>query len=148
MHCWTTATEVTWTGHSTKSSSDQSINLWVLQDTRQWIIFMRQWHSTRRYQNHCLCKFNHRAVSCVTNPFLALSYCIGGIAIGSHGKGMSVGMNGSKWKSIKIIITWNLIVFVGGNLEIKRQLVLDSFFSCNRYLLLPSVTKSKKIIKI
>ena len=144
MCCWTTATEVTWTGHSTKSSSDQSINLWVLQDTCQWIIFMRQWHSTRRQQNHCLYKCNH----CVTNPFLAVSYCIGGIAIGSHGKGMSVGMNGSKWKSIKIIITLNLILFVGGNLEIKLQLVLGSFFSCNRYLLLPSVTKSKKIIKI
>ena len=94
--------------------------------------------------NHCLYKCNH----CVTNPFLAVSYCIGGIAIGSHGKGMSVGMNGSKWKSIKIIITWNLIVFVGVNLEIKLQLVLGSFFSCNRYLLLPAVTKSKKIIKI
>lgn len=88
------------------------------------------------------------AVYCVTNPFVALSYCIGGIAIGSHGKGMSVGMNGSKWKSIKVIITRNLITFVGGNLEIKLQLVLGSFFSCNWYFLLPSVTKNKKIIKI
>lgn len=78
----------------------------------------------QRQQNHCLYKCNHCAIYCVTNPFLALlSYCIGGVAIGtSHGKGMSVGMNGSKWKPIKIIIiTCNLAAYAGGSRECKLQ---------------------------
>ena len=36
----------------------------------------------------CNCHF---AIHCVTKPFLTLdSYCIGGIVIGSHGKGISI----------------------------------------------------------
>ena len=35
----------------------------------------------------------HCAIHCLTKAFLTLdSYCIGGIVIGSHGKGMSVGI--------------------------------------------------------
>ena len=35
----------------------------------------------------------HCAIHCVTKSFLTLdSYCIGGIVIGSHEKGMSVGI--------------------------------------------------------
>ena len=35
----------------------------------------------------------HCAIHCLTKAFLTLdSYCIGGIVIGSHGKGMSMGI--------------------------------------------------------
>ena len=58
------------------------------------------WNSTF---NHLI--YNcHCAIYCVKSvwhPFFALhSYCIGGIVIGSNGKGMSVGMNDSKWTYI------------------------------------------------